>query len=280
MPSWGADLYAIIKTIEKLERAYVRDAVTAKDYEPASQKLLSQYRTLWDTVRDDVREGELGGADRCGLGRLGPLAGQAWVVQRATLKRTHMSGSYFVLPAVPVAAAVALSPRVFLWSRTPLPAVLALSPPPGTLTPPSPQVPDVEQFMLTYNMQCPMAVRRMKSGMPATLEHGGAQPDATKSSAYAVAETVQHFITTMDCLKINMVAVDQVYPLLSDLLQGLNRVGTGCEGVAADGSWAGRWVLSGVGAGPPWAPGCSGVGRTAQQRTCLTARAASLRARR
>ena len=30
------------------------------------------------------------------------------------------------------------------------------------------------------------------------------------NSAVAVAETVQHFITAMDSLKLNMVAVDQV----------------------------------------------------------------------
>ena len=34
------------------------------------------------------------------------------------------------------------------------------------------------------------------------------------NSAVAVAETVQHFITAMDSLKLNMVAVDQVRALL------------------------------------------------------------------
>lgn len=33
------------------------------------------------------------------------------------------------------------------------------------------------------------------------------------NSAVAVAETVQHFITAMDSLKLNMVAVDQVSAL-------------------------------------------------------------------
>ncbi len=59
------------------------------------------------------------------------------------------------------------------------------------------QVPDVEQFMATYNMQCPMAAKRLiHSGMPATIEHNvRPRPDQTTSSAVAVAETVQHFIT-------------------------------------------------------------------------------------
>ena len=44
----------------------------------------------------------------------------------------------------------------------------------GNLTSSSPlQVPDVQQFMLQYNMQCPMATKRLIfSGMPATVEHG------------------------------------------------------------------------------------------------------------
>ncbi len=38
---------------------------------------------------------------------------------------------------------------------------------------PSAQVPDVEKFMADYNMQCPMAAKRLiYSGMPATVEHG------------------------------------------------------------------------------------------------------------
>ena len=49
-----ADLFAIFKTTEKLERAYVRDAISSKDYEPACQKLIGQYKTLWETLRDTV----------------------------------------------------------------------------------------------------------------------------------------------------------------------------------------------------------------------------------
>ena len=34
-------------------------------------------------------------------------------------------------------------------------------------------MPDVEKFMAEYNMQCPMAAKRLiYSGMPATVEHG------------------------------------------------------------------------------------------------------------
>ena len=101
-----------------------------------------------------------------------------------------------------------------------------------------------------------MAVKRLiYSGLPATVEHGktgggsegsrrgggagfggggGAGGGASSASAVAVAESVQHFITSMDSLKLNMVAVDQVYPLLADLAAALGRVG----GLPPD--WTGR----------------------------------------
>lgn len=94
--------------------------------------------------------------------------------------------------------------------------------------------------MAMYNMQCPMALRRLKEvGMPATLEHGvRKERDGTASTAIAVAETVQHFITAMDSLKLNMVAVDQIYPLLSDLVQSMMKVG-------GAGGWLAGWGTGG-----------------------------------
>ena len=42
--------------------------------------------------------------------------------------------------------------------------------------------------------------------------------------ARSVAEAVQYFITAMDSLKLDMKAVDQVQPLLVDLLANLNAI--------------------------------------------------------
>ncbi len=50
-----ADLYAILKCTERLERAYVRDGVSAKDYEAQCEKLIAQFRTLWGSMRTAVR---------------------------------------------------------------------------------------------------------------------------------------------------------------------------------------------------------------------------------
>lgn len=49
-----ADLYAILKCTEKLERAYVRDGVSAKDYEAQCEKLIAQFRMLWGSMKETV----------------------------------------------------------------------------------------------------------------------------------------------------------------------------------------------------------------------------------
>ncbi|EJF64360.1 vacuolar protein sorting-associated protein 28 [Dichomitus squalens LYAD-421 SS1] len=49
-----ATLFGIIVALEYLERAYVRDSVTAAEYSPACTRLLSQYKTMLKLVGDDV----------------------------------------------------------------------------------------------------------------------------------------------------------------------------------------------------------------------------------
>merc|ERR1711916_425191 len=70
------------------------------------------------------------------------------------------------------------------------------------------------------------AMSRLHIGVPATVEHGGMGETDQKKSAMHVAETVQYFITLMDSLKLNMVAVDEIHPLLNDLMESLNKVGS------------------------------------------------------
>ena len=151
-----ADLFAIIKTVEKLEKAYVRDAVRPEEYESACLDLLAKFKTLRTALRDDG-------------------------------------------------------------------------------------VPDVEHFMATYKMECSSAaVRLLRSGLPATIEHGKPRRALAaltrlalaharcrgggSKAAATVAEATQHFITSLDVLKLGMHEVDQVQPPLSDLLTSLHRV--------------------------------------------------------
>ncbi|KAL7088720.1 hypothetical protein ABFS83_13G121400 [Erythranthe nasuta] len=86
-------------------------------------------------------------------------------------------------------------------------------------------LPSIERFHDTYKMDCPSALNRLLvSGVPATVEHRAAVATSANTSAATVAECVQNFITAMDSLKLNMIAVDQVHPLLSDLSASLNKL--------------------------------------------------------
>ncbi|KAI5682954.1 hypothetical protein M9H77_04182 [Catharanthus roseus] len=86
-------------------------------------------------------------------------------------------------------------------------------------------IPNIEHFHETYKMDCPVALNRLvTSGVPATVEHRVAAAPAATTSAAIVAECVQNFITAMDSLKLNMVAVDEVHPVLSDLSASLNKL--------------------------------------------------------
>ncbi|PKU80897.1 Vacuolar protein sorting-associated protein 28 like 2 [Dendrobium catenatum] len=161
-----ADLYAIIKTTEKLEKAYVRDLVPSSDYESECLKLIAQFKTLSSSLRDAV--------------------------------------------------------------------------------------PSIERFAEAYRMDCPAALNRLLiSCVPATVEHRSFSSASTAASASAVAECVQHFITAMDSLKLNMVAVDQVHPLLVDLSSSLAKLGTGIlpsdfEGKAKMREWIARLAKMGA----------------------------------
>jgi ESCRT-I complex subunit VPS28 len=80
---------------------------------------------------------------------------------------------------------------------------------------------NTETFMAMYQMDCPRAEERLlKMGIPEPMKGGTDEA----SHAVTVAETVQHFITTMDAVKLEQRAVDELQPLLSDLNDVLTRV--------------------------------------------------------
>ena len=49
-----ATLFGIIISLDYLERAYVRDSITAAEYSPACTRLLSQYKTMLKLLGSDV----------------------------------------------------------------------------------------------------------------------------------------------------------------------------------------------------------------------------------
>ena len=48
-----ADLYAVINSIQCLEKAYIKDCVTPKEYTGACSKLLVQYKAAFKQVQDE-----------------------------------------------------------------------------------------------------------------------------------------------------------------------------------------------------------------------------------
>lgn len=80
---------------------------------------------------------------------------------------------------------------------------------------------NTETFLQKYQLNCPRAEERLlKMGIPEPMKGGTDEA----SHAVTVAETVQHFITTMDAVKLDQRAVDELQPLLSDLNDALTRV--------------------------------------------------------
>jgi ESCRT-I complex subunit VPS28 len=80
-----------------------------------------------------------------------------------------------------------------------------------------------EDFMTLYEMDCPRAAERLLTmGVPEPIRSGPTGGSA--GVAVTVAETVQHFITTMDAVKLEQRAVDELQPLLSDLMESLTRL--------------------------------------------------------
>ncbi|RSH87802.1 Vacuolar protein-sorting-associated protein 28 [Apiotrichum porosum] len=49
-----ATLYSIVVSLEYLERAYVRDSVSSKEYEPACTRLLAQYKSVMKVVGEEI----------------------------------------------------------------------------------------------------------------------------------------------------------------------------------------------------------------------------------
>jgi len=131
-----AELYSLIVSVERLEKAYVKDSIKADEYTQACSKLIAKFKTIRPIVSSDV--------------------------------------------------------------------------------------PDIERFMKEYRLDCPAATNRLlKVGVPATVEHGG-KDTVGESTEKLILKVTQYFITTMDSVKLGMVAKDQLAPVLLDLMDALN----------------------------------------------------------
>jgi len=75
----------------------------------------------------------------------------------------------------------------------------------------------VVEFMREYRLECPLAYHTL-------VELGVPRSGALDDTRPVVAQTVQHFITLMDSLKLSMTAVDQIHPLIAELLESINKL--------------------------------------------------------
>lgn len=103
---------------------------------------------------------------------------------------------------------------------------------------------NLNDFTKKYWLNCPNAIRRIEVGIPATVEHNTSSMthnsgsstgldnqynnnnNSSATNSKAIAETTGSFITIMDAIKLNYKAKDQLHPLLSDLVQNINKVFT------------------------------------------------------
>jgi ESCRT-I complex subunit VPS28 len=90
------------------------------------------------------------------------------------------------------------------------------------------KITDIDQYLKDYCVECPRAYHRLvATGVPATVMHASHDD---RQEGVLVAETVQYFITAMDALKLEQRAVDEIQPLISDLMNALTKI----KGLPAD----------------------------------------------
>ncbi|KAJ5586520.1 Vacuolar protein-sorting-associated protein 28 [Penicillium hetheringtonii] len=93
---------------------------------------------------------------------------------------------------------------------------------------------DLETFKRSWGLECPRATERLRIGLPATVEQAShSTPAANTSTAGAgpggslILAATENFITFLDALKLNMVSKDALHPLLSEVIQSVNKVTDG-----------------------------------------------------
>lgn len=91
---------------------------------------------------------------------------------------------------------------------------------------------EVKKKMLTvFQIQCPRAAKTLKAGLPETQVYAppvsqappASVPVAGPSGSLILAAT-ENFITFLDALKLNYVTKSTLHPLLSEVIQSVNKV--------------------------------------------------------
>ncbi|KAH3666483.1 hypothetical protein OGAPHI_003479 [Ogataea philodendri] len=94
---------------------------------------------------------------------------------------------------------------------------------------------DLEKFVSRYQLDCPLAVKRIQIGLPATATQthassstvnlpASANNNDASQKGKAIAEATGSFITLMDAIKLNYNTKEQLHPLLTDIITSTNKV--------------------------------------------------------
>ncbi|KAK6613250.1 vacuolar protein sorting-associated protein [Botrytis cinerea] len=87
---------------------------------------------------------------------------------------------------------------------------------------------DLETFKNEWDVyRCPRATERLRIGLPSTVtapSHNASTSNSTSTNGTLILEATQDFITFLDALKLGLLAKDQLHPLLSDVIQSVNKV--------------------------------------------------------
>lgn len=141
-----AEIYSIIRTLDGLEKAYIKDALPENEYSDLCSKLLKQYRSI--------------------------------------LNDENVS-------------------REFV---------------------------DLDTFTRKWDIECPRAKERLRVGLTADevltvqkVAPGSTAPVATASGSLILVAT-ENFITFLDALRLSMTSKSALHPLLSDVIQSVNKV--------------------------------------------------------
>lgn len=76
-------------------------------------------------------------------------------------------------------------------------------------------------------MEVPRATERIRTGLLITTTNptmNSAASNSTGTNGTLILEATQDFITFLDALKLGLLAKDQLHPLLSDVIQSVNKV--------------------------------------------------------
>jgi ESCRT-I complex subunit VPS28 len=77
-------------------------------------------------------------------------------------------------------------------------------------------------------MEVPRATERIRIGLPSTVTAPSINTSTTSNgggmNGTLILEATQDFITFLDALKLGLLAKDQLHPLLSDVIQSVNKV--------------------------------------------------------